>query len=386
MFKRFLLRRFADRDLLAQNWLSPEIRLGEQVAKTDVLLVVIGPQWAQEMAARAGSKDDFVRIEVEAALNRGIRVIPILAGGASMPAAEGLPESVLPLRQRNALTVDSGRDFGVHLGRLIEAIDPPKPVSISLPTAVQPSSDPGHPAGAVQTGPHGIELVWCPPGTFLMSSPPDEAERRDDETQHEVTLTKRFWIGKYPVTQAQWKAVMKNNPSRFKGTFLLEGNPRHPVEQVRWHDAAEFCRSISSAQWTYRLPTEAEWEYACRAGTTGQFNAFGATADLAWISKNSDKKTHPVGQKKPNAWGLYDMHGNVWEWCQDWRGEYPPGPTTDPNGSPSGTHRVNRGGSFRNSPTGCRSAYRGGAPALLRDSNLGFRVAAVLVPASTGRS
>ena len=218
----------------------------------------------------------------------------------------------------------------------------------------------------------GSHFVSVPAGTFTMGDANGDA----DETPHQVTLTKGFELGVYEVTQEQYEQVMGSNPSFFKG-------PQNPVEQVSWNDAVEFCRKLSalpsekSAGYVYRLPTEAEWEYACRAGTTTKYS-FGDSeselGDYAWYRDNSGGTTHPVGQKQPNAWGLYDMHGNVWEWCQDWHGDYSKGSTTDPTGAASGSLRVSRGGCWYDYSVRCRSAYRYRYAPDYRSFNLGFRV------------
>ena len=159
-----------------------------------------------------------------------------------------------------------------------------------------------------------------PAGTFQMGSPVDEEGRYDNEQQHQVTISRPFYLQTTPVTQGQWQKVMGNNPSSFTA-----GGQDCPVEQVSWDDAQEFLAKLNRIEEidTYRLPTEAEWEYACRAESTGRF-CFGddeaGLKDYAWYNNNSAGKTQPVGQLKPNAWGLYDMHGNVWEWCRDWYG------------------------------------------------------------------
>jgi formylglycine-generating enzyme required for sulfatase activity len=218
-----------------------------------------------------------------------------------------------------------------------------------------------------------MRLVEIKPGTFMMGSRASEPNRSDDETQHEVTISKAFWLGQTEVTQAQWHAVMGTNPSEF------EGNPTHPVDEFSWNDAQEFCRCLSQKTgMTFRLPTEAEWEYACRAGTTTAYS-FGDDASRlgqhAWFGDNSGRSTKPVGTRKPNAWGLYDMHGNVWEWCSDWYGEYPSGAATDPQGPRSGTHRVLRGGSWNLSSQYCRAANRNYDDPGSLISRFGFRVA-----------
>jgi formylglycine-generating enzyme required for sulfatase activity len=213
----------------------------------------------------------------------------------------------------------------------------------------------------------GMEFKLIPAGTFTMG---EKNKARD------VTLTKPFKMGVHEVTQAQYEQVMKNNPSSFKGA-------ENPVEQVSWEDAVEFCRKLSelsaekAAGNVYRLPTEAQWEYACRAGTTTQFSFGDDESDLgdyAWYRENSASKAHPVGGKQPNAWGLYDMHGNVWEWCQDWYDDYPSGAVTDPTGPASGSYRVYRGGSWRRTAGSCRSASRGRHFPSSRYFISGFRV------------
>jgi formylglycine-generating enzyme required for sulfatase activity len=205
---------------------------------------------------------------------------------------------------------------------------------------------------------------WCLAGTFKMGSPTSENDRNNDEKQHQVTLSKGFWMGETEVTQEQWKSIMGDNPSNFKGEKL-------PVEKISWDACQEFVKKLNALGivpkgYKFSLPTEAQWEYACRAGSTTAY-CFGDSADSldahCWYGKNSDGRTHEVGTKKANAWGLYDMHGNVWEWCNDWYGDYP-SPTasaselTDPIGASSGGYRVVRGGSLDDNAGPCRSANR----------------------------
>ena len=209
-----------------------------------------------------------------------------------------------------------------------------------------------------------MEMVWCPPGTFTMGS--DDGDL-DERPPHPVTLTKGFWLGKTEVTQAQWKSVMGSNPSSKQGDDNL------PVEKVSWLECDAFCKRAG-----LQLPTEAQWEYACRAGSTGEYAGTGNLDDMGWYGDNSDGKTHPVGQKRPNAWGLYDMHGNVNEWCADWYGGYPDGSVTDPKGASSGSDRVYRGGDRLYGAGRCRSAHRDYYNPSGSDSLLGFRPARVL--------
>jgi len=204
------------------------------------------------------------------------------------------------------------------------------------------------PAKAWQDPGTGMTFVWVPPGTFTMGSPSDERGRYDDERQHEVTLTRGFYMQATEVTQGQWMSIMGSNPSHFKSC-----GDDCPAEGISWADAQTFIRKLNRTQGTdrYRLPTEAEWEYAARAGTTALYH-FGDDVrwlvEYAWFNQNSDGESHPVRQKEVSPWGLYDMYGNVFEWCQDWYGEYPSGAVTDPAGPPDGTSRITRGGSWGN--------------------------------------
>ena len=183
-----------------------------------------------------------------------------------------------------------------------------------------------------------LEFVRVQPGEFVMGTETGEANERP---QHRVRITKAFELGKYEVTQAQWEAVMKENTSQFQGRDL-------PVDSVSWNSAEDFVKRLTAmdAAHSYRLPTEAEWEYAARAGTTGDYA--GDLDAMGWYYSNSESRTHPVGQKKPNAWGLYDMHGNVWEWCQDWyqANAYSESAAADPRGPADGATKVLRGGSW----------------------------------------
>ncbi len=208
----------------------------------------------------------------------------------------------------------------------------------------------------------GVEMVWCPPTDvygFVMGSPEREAGRADDEKQVSVKLTRGFWVAKYECTQVQWETVMGNNPSKFKGDGL-------PVESVSWNEVQVWLSKMNEqhplpAGWVWALPTEAQWEYACRAGTKEAYS--GDLFRIAWYGlSSSNGKTFTVGQKKPNGWGFYDMHGNVSEWCADLHGEF---------------DRVHRGGGWMSIANDCRSANRDGADSDDRSDSLGFRVAII---------
>ena len=258
----------------------------------------------------------------------------------------------------------------------------------------------------------GIEMVWIPAGMFTMGS--DDTADMDASPPHQVTLTTGFYMGIYQVTQEQYQAVMGTNPSYFSSNPTSgDVQARRPVESVSWYDAIVFCNRLSimeglnpaysisgstnpdnwgsiptdwnNSTWNtvtiepgsngYRLPTEAQWEYACRAGTTTAYNTGASISDdTGWYSSNSNSMTHEVGKKPANAWGLYDMHGNVREWCWDWRGDYESGAQTDPLGASSGPIRVIRGGWWTESAEYLRSAARGGGYPNNRYNNCGFRL------------
>jgi formylglycine-generating enzyme required for sulfatase activity len=465
------------------------------VDQCGILLALIGRNWAGETGVprRIDDPRDFVRIEIEAALERKLPVIPILIDHARMPGETDLPPSLALLAYRNALDLGPGRDFHHNLDRLINGIerllqrpnpataappaqpeipakiipvvrerervgkpDPvdagqqPKPPaalefppiemppieSIRLPSTADPrrqqktnkkaespspsvageskpatsttrvpSPEPAPPSRKTQppspqptrewTNSIGIKFALIPAGTFLMgSTDADEDAWYDEKPQHEVRITRPFYLGVHEVTQGQYQAVMGQNPSQFKGSDDL------PVERVSWLDAIRFCNKLSEREGRkscyriegdaviiaggdgYRLPTEAEWEYACRAGTTTRFS-FGddenALGQYAWYSDNANRQTHPVGEKPPNGFGLYDMHGNVWEWCGDVydAGYYMRLPAVDPLGPGLAAPRVIRGGSWPYDPRRCRSANRLWITPDNRDSGVGFRLARV---------
>jgi len=230
-------------------------------------------------------------------------------------------------------------------------------------------------------------MIWINGGTFTMGSPANESGRSGNEgPQRQITVSS-FFMGRYPVTQAEYQEIMGTTPSAFKG-------PNLPVEQVSWFDAVEYCNKLSIKEglvpaytitgstviWNreangYRLPTEAEWEYACRAGTQTAFSGGTSIGDSGWYSGNSRGATQPVGEKLPNPWGLHDMHGNILEWCWDLLGSYTAAAQTDPQGAATGNTRVYRGGCWRFEPHQARSAFRFGNHPYLKTFILGFRIA-----------
>lgn len=237
----------------------------------------------------------------------------------------------------------------------------------------------------------GMEFAHIPAGTFTMGSPLTEEWRSDDEVLHEVEISHAFYLGRHEVTQSQYQKVIGTNPSdnvysdnsKRKGDFS-----NYPVNNVTWKEAIEFCERLSSlpaeknANRAYRLPTEAEWEYACRAGSKGPFcfgNNLSELKDYAWHNdrKNFPLEPRPVGLKKANKWNLFDMHGNVCEWCSDWYGEYPIAKTSDPQGPKNGTEKVNRGGCFGTVSDTSRSAIRFHNGPTFQNLSTGFRVVQV---------
>ncbi len=269
--------------------------------------------------------------------------------------------------------------FCPHDGILLEAAALPEPKKNTCPAPDKTFSNS-----------IGMDFIYIPPGTFMMGSPPDEPGRDNDEYQRKVTLTKGFYIQTTEVTQKQWRKIMWSNPSHFSNSCGKEC----PVENVSWEDVQRYIRKLNKKENTdkYRLPTEAEWEYACRAGSNtayanGDISGTKCGHDpnldnMGWYCGNSDRSTHPVAQKKANAWGLYDMHGNVWELCQDKSGGSLDNMMTqgnivsgeiDPIGT-SGSLRISRGGSWRNGAEGCRAADRSIDSPSRKFRVLGFRL------------
>lgn len=221
----------------------------------------------------------------------------------------------------------------------------------------------------------GMEFVLISAGSFMMGCDKNFEDCYDRETpEHRVNITKPFYLGKYEVTQTEWVAVMGSNPSKFKGK-------NNPVENISWNDAQEFILMLNQKEGgkKYRLPTEAEWEYAARAGTITAYSYGNDERQLekyAWYDEDVSKgRSHPVGQLQPNPWGLHDMHGNVYEWVQDWFGDYTSTSKTDPQGPGSGEYRVLRGGGWSNNAEDCRSAIRSGDRPVSRSEDYGLRLA-----------
>lgn len=255
----------------------------------------------------------------------------------------------------------------------------------------QPKEIPATTGPGTFTNSIGMKFVFIPKGSFKMGSTiaPEELVKgyggkadafKNEYPLHKVAISKPFYLQTTEVTQGQWEKVMgDDNPSYFNPCD--KDHPKDcPVERVSWNDARKFIEKLNQMEKTekYRLPTEAEWEYACRAGSTSNFyygDDGGELGKYAWYAGNSNWKTHPVGLKKPNNWGLYDMLGNVYEWCQDWKEDYSDGPVNDPKGPPSGKYRVLRGGAYVDKVGEVRSARRGYKEPDFKTDHLGFRVA-----------
>ena len=315
------------------------------VESCTVLLVVIGRSW---------SPSEHIRIEVAHALKLGLNVIPVLVGGAKMPKAERLPMEIADLTRRQALALPDDH-WETAVRKLIGEIESRKTPPIPNPPA----------AGDVRTNPiDGLNYVYIPPGRFTMGCSPGDTEAFDDEKPaHDVTISKGFWMCQTPVTIGAW-----NRYCAAKGATPKTGDDSLPVAEVSWDEAQAYCAWAGG-----RLPTEAEWEYAARAGTTEP--RYGKLDEIAWYSENSGGKAHPVGQKRPNAWGLYDMLGNVFEWTADWYDKkyYTSQPAEDPTGPATGHARTLRGGSWLLSPRFIRVSYRANGGPALRSSDFGFR-------------
>ncbi len=387
-----------------------------------VFLAVIGPDWAGQINTGRDNPEDWVRIEIEAALKQGLPVIPVLIDHTGMPSEADLPPSLVGLACRQAVRVDQGRDFHYHVGQLIKRIE------FHLP-------------GKERTNSLGMTLVRIEPGSFLMGSTKEQIDQvmrllpkwerewcEDERPQHRVDITRPYLLGIHQVTVGQFRRFVEESRHQTEaekagtGSFGWEEKRRaweldpaknwrnpgfsqtddHPVVCVSHNDAVAFCEWLSTTEKkegrTYRLPREAEWEYACRAGSNALFVISNDPEDLAKIANVADARlkqefsnidcikgddgfiyTAPVGSFAPNPWGLHDMIGNVWEWCADWYDYkyYASSPAADPPGASRGSHRLFRGGSWGGDAGYCRPADRNLFAPGRRNSALGFRVAAV---------
>ena len=385
-------------------WTDDEIRIGEawfqkiqtamNTASVAILLV----------SAHSLTSNFILREEIARLLERrdkeGLAVFPILVRPCAWEFVPWLAQ--MQVRPKNGLPLSAGTDHQIdeNLTAIVREIrtvlsqaasgatlEPKPEPSRSADSAQKPGKGNRRPKtvrarpkipGKESLAPTlrnsiGMELVLIPAGEFRMGA---ENGHDNEKPVHLVRLSHPFYMGKYPVTQGQWEAVMGTNPSHFTD------DPSLPVESVSWHDVQEFLRRLSEKEGgkPYRLPTEAEWEYAARAGTATAYcfgDNSGQLQEYAWYGENSGNRTHPVGQLKPNAWGLYDVHGNVWEWIQDWYDAtyYQRSPAEDPGGSEGGQYRVVRGGSWRPGPRDVRVSNRGGNVPGFRGANFGFRCA-----------
>jgi formylglycine-generating enzyme required for sulfatase activity len=415
-------REFDDRVFIDIEGLSLGIDytkvIDAHLADCEVMLALIGHSWLQEIQKRAatvvddddGNEPDWVRVELTRGLLRGIPVVPVLIEDALLPAKKDLPTELKGLRNRNGMELHA-RFFDDQTGRLVreiaKIIATPIPAAIAAPPVNRrtepPETKPAPtmPARESWTSNEGADnfgrwaefevkgvvqrMRWIAPGDFWMGSPETEKERKPDEHRHRVIHTRGFWLANTACTQALWQAVMGNNPSHFTG------DPLCPVEQVSWDlIQQEFLPKLNGlvSGLDLVLPTEAQWEYACRAGTTTPFS-FGeniSTAQANFDGNHPDaavpngeyrKKTVPVKSLPPNPWGLYEMHGNVWEWCADGYGPCGADDAVDPNGVTGSAARVLRGGSWGSNTRFLRAAYRFHNHPDVRISNIGFRVCRV---------
>ena len=299
---------------------------------------------------------------------RNIARLPMLCAAAGLLGAQQPAPSTGPLSQTPAKSLPATvRAYGVGFSLSDAAEGRPRAAGLSadLPADI-PAQAPAKAAiapGTKKVNPKdGLTYVWIPPGTFQMGCSPGDTECFDNEKPaHRVTITKGFWLGQTTVPQQAYQRIAGKDPANHKG-------PNFPVEEVDWDEATAYCKAIGG-----RLPTEAEWEYAARAGTTGA--RYGKLDDIAWYDANSGGASHEPAQKLPNAFGLYDMLGNAWQWMADWFGDYPAGPQTDPTGPSSGQYREPRGGSWGSTARLTRASYRGYVEQSHRGGKLGIRCA-----------
>jgi formylglycine-generating enzyme required for sulfatase activity len=381
------------------------VYIREAVVQCDVLLAIIGQSWlgpGEGGNRRIDDETDFVRLEVETAMNNGVPIIPVLVGSARMPQSVQLPESLKDFPFLTAATVDTSRDFDPHMERLIRGIDripdrlATNPATGGSRHEVAPPIEParGGPStdadradlAIFQDAPFAPELVVLPTGAFMMGSAEEEEGRYVHEgPQHRVMIGRRFAIGRYPVTCDEYDRFCEAR-RREKPDDQGWGRERRPVINVSWDDAQAYIAWLSQETGkAYRLPSEAEWEYACRAGTTTRYSFGDAiTPDQANYDDSGLGHTREVGAYPANPWRLHDMHGNVWEWAEDdWHENYHGAPADGSAWKYTGATRnprlcVLRGGSWSRFSRACRSACRSRSGSVNRNGNVGFRLARTL--------
>jgi formylglycine-generating enzyme required for sulfatase activity len=347
-------------DARAKGQVARSARLAAAVkaaqSEASVAWSKLGPQAEACLELRDASLREGCAKTVEAYVTRASSLkVSLAAGTEDAETACGVRRAVYP-----AETV------AVAVGELPTA----KGLAAKLRGAVSSGASSGGSAGSAWTSPTLGTMRWIPAGSFTMGSPASESGRDDDEVQHRVTLTKGFWMMEHEVTQGEWAAVMGSNPSGFSSC-----GARCPVENVSWEDALVFAKRVSARDGvSYRLPTEAEWEYAARGGASHVYAGSGELGEVGWYTDNSGSKTHAVCGKARNGYGLCDMSGNAWEWVADWYGAYPTGSVTDPTGAAAGSDRVNRGGGWNNPARLARAANRDWYAPSIRRNNLGFRL------------
>lgn len=359
-----------------------------------VLLVVIGPRWLDVQHPHGGRRiddeDDWVRIEILTGLQGNLRVVPVLMGGAAMPRGNQLPDGLKPLVRRNAHEITDKR-WDYDVGELVKALGRipahgagriVAPPAVTSPPHIPVANALPAPGTVFRHGPDFPELVVLPAGRFLMGSPENEKGRSSEEgPRHEVTIVHPFAVGRYPVTFAEWDAFVAAGGTRHKPDDEGWGHGRQPVIHVSWNDAQAYLAWLrDQTGQPYRMLSEAEWEYAARAGSQtcypwgdapGKNKANFDGSGSQW----SNRQTSPVGSFAPNAFGLHDMIGNVWEWVQDtWHDSYLDAPDDGRAWEEGSDSRVVRGGSWFYSSVLCRAASRHWCSPVLRLNLLGFRV------------
>lgn len=359
---------WTDEDIgMGEDWLE---KIQDAMNTASVAVMLVSPDFL--------ASGFIIREEVRRLLERReqdqMPVFPILVRPCVWKRVPWLARLQMRPANATALSAGSAHQIDEHLTAIVEEID--AALGRVAKEKAEPKAAPLAPLGKTSAPTFrnsvGMEFILIPAGEFRMGAEDGPA---DEKPVHRVRISRPFYLAKYPTTQAQWEAVMGNNPSRFKG------DPNRPVENVSWDDAQEFLRRLSEKEGkAYRLPTEAEWEYAARAGTTTAY-CFGDDAKLlreyGWYDENSGGTTRPVGQLDANAWRLHDMHGNVWEWVQDWYAEnyYQQSPVIDPQGPENGTYRVLRGGSWRDVAGVLRVSNRYRCDPGYRRVHSGFRCA-----------